>query len=69
MLRISMVAGLALLAAACGEGGGADRDEAGNIAVTASRGPAGYAASPPPVPVEVYASEDLKAQGAPSMTF
>jgi Domain of unknown function (DUF4349) len=69
MLRISMMAGLALLAAACGEGGGADRDEAGNIAVTASRGPAGYAASPPPVPVEVYTSEDLKAQGAPSMTF
>ncbi len=68
MLRISMVAGLALLAAGC-DGGGMDRDEAAKIAVTGNRAPMGYAApAPPPVPVETYSAEELGAQGAPAIT-
>jgi hypothetical protein len=62
MLRISMVAGLALLAGACGDGG-ADRDEANKIAVTGSRAPAGYAVAPPPPPMDAPAAE-MSAQDA-----
>jgi hypothetical protein len=71
MLRISMVVGLALLAAGCGDGGGADRDRAANIAVTASRAPvAGYAApAAPPAPMEAYSSAEMKAQDAPRQSF
>jgi hypothetical protein len=64
MLRVSMAAGLALLAAACGDSGGADRDEA----VNRSRAPiAGYASpAAPPAPMESFAAAEMKAQDAVS---
>lgn len=67
MLRISTMAGLALLAAACGDGGGVDRDEA-TRGVAASRAPvAGYAAPPAPsAPMEAFSAAEMKAQDAPS---
>jgi hypothetical protein len=69
MLRVSMVAGLALLAAGCGDGGGAGRDEAAKIAVTGSRAPMGYAApAAPPPPVDAIAAEEMQAQSAPTTT-
>lgn len=66
MLRISMVAGLALLAAGCGEGGGVDRDEA-----SGARGRNAVILPPAaaPAPADGFAAEEMKAQGAPSMNF
>ncbi|HEY7798801.1 MAG TPA: hypothetical protein VIA80_08570, partial [Hyphomonadaceae bacterium] len=64
MLRISMVAGLALLAGACGEGGGFDRDEASNRNA-AKAGMAFEAPAPaaPPPPAEMSLSSDAPSDG------
>lgn len=64
MLRISMVAGLALLAGACGDGGGFDRDEASNRNA-AKAGMAFEAPAPaaPPPPAEMSLSSDAPSDG------